>query len=1066
MSFTFPENDFDPNGNFIASGGPEYFMGMLNENEGLINTLQPWDDIDLDDPSLYMMLLMSDDQTKYHTARKIHLTNALIHAKAKEMNSDQPIGSRYTLGELREMVAEDPQMKNLTRDEKTTYVSALREHREQKLDNLRVRTGTYATVYVVRATSMTQFKAQCMVLIIPKISGRTSMTLQWPMFSVNMSNGHARRIKYLRDLNERDSLETVRKQARKLIVRGLVAVTGKKDITMNYNNYNTAIIETYAVKLVGWPQGVKFISPSNIGTVGEIRKLRDALKARTCYWAALTPAEVKLHTAELDACRSAGQVVWQPCKKRSDAGVAHMRKAPPTTGQAHKENRRLSKKVKKNSSAQHREAPKNNLGGALATRFKKRGDIDDITRAISLRREALTLCPPGHPRRDTILNNLALALITRYDKSYVSEDLNEAIDRYRESHLLTRLDDPERHVTLYSLSSALCSRFMHTRKNGDVEEAIRLCQEALASLPSLHPDRCRSHAWLQRAYLSRYCIQHNPTDLSSAMEHFRLSSIHPTEGFPERIRVAIDWARQAEIYQHESALKAYQVCFELFDSHVMSRSSIFSRREAATAFHGAQSLPVDAASCATRRENLRQAVELLEQGRGQQWSLASRLRTPLEDLWSANPQLAQRLSELSKHLSHAQGSTGSTDPAAADRAATEYRRLTGRWKAAVAEIRNLRAFSRFLLPPSYEDLQAAARQGPVIILIASQYSCSAIIVPTSGDPHNVPLPSVSLTELNNLKDRFARAIRHASVMGPKVPRNDLIVLLRTVWNEIMLPIVNVLENVLKINHRSRIWLCPTAAFTSIPLHAAHPFQTNADGSKEPCLEDLYICSYAPTLSALVRSRQMMKKRVTPSFATIGQGQPGAGKGKALLAVDSELELVHKFVPATAKRTTISGDTATRVGALQALEENTWVHLACHGKQDPAQPYDSHFVMRDEHLTLLDIMEKDIPRAEFAFLSACHTAVGDEKTPDEVIHLAAGLQFSGFKSVIGTLWEVNDAVAKHVVEAFYKYMFMDLKDGKGVVMDCSRAAWALNCATHAVKTKVPLEQRMVFIHIGV
>ncbi|KAG2353336.1 hypothetical protein BDR07DRAFT_1231797, partial [Suillus spraguei] len=94
---------------------------------------------------------------------------------------------------------------------------------------------------------------------------------------------------------------------------------------MNYNNYNTAIIETYAVKLVGWPQGVKFISPSNIGTVGEIRKLRDALKARTCYWAALTPAEVKLHTAELDACRSAGQVVRQPRKKRSDAGVARKR---------------------------------------------------------------------------------------------------------------------------------------------------------------------------------------------------------------------------------------------------------------------------------------------------------------------------------------------------------------------------------------------------------------------------------------------------------------------------------------------------------------------------------------------------------------------------------------------------------------------------------------------------------------------------------------------------------------------------------------------------------------------
>ncbi|KAG2034105.1 CHAT domain-containing protein [Suillus americanus] len=705
-----------------------------------------------------------------------------------------------------------------------------------------------------------------------------------------------------------------------------------------------------------------------------------------------------------------------------------------------------------------------NIGAAFFARFNKRGDIDDITRAISLFREALMLelhqeilklyfCNLANVdllvqkfnfnmtalkkykiyQYSTTLSNLAVALKSRYDKLNVSEDRNESIDRYRESLRLRRLDHPERHRTLCSLSSVLCSRFKHTRKNEDAEEAIQLCREALA-------------------------------DLSSAMEHFRQSSIHPTEGFPRRIRVAIDWARQADIYQHESALEAYQMCFELFDSHVMTRSSIISRREAATAFHGAQSLPVDAASCAIRRGNLRPAVELVEQARGQQWSLASRLRTPLEDLESASPQLAQQLSELSKRLSHAQGSAGTTDPAAADRAATEYRRLARQWEAAVAEIRGLQGFSRFLLPPSYEDLQAAARQGPVIIFIASQYSCSAIIVPTSGDPHHVSLPSVSLTELNNLKGRFARAIRHASIIGPKVPRNDLIVLLRTVWDAIMLPIVNVLENVLELKHRSRIWLCPTAAFTSIPLHAAHPFQTKSDGSKEPCLEDLYICSYTPTLSALVRSRQMMKRRVAPSFATIGQGQPGAGKGKVLLAVDSEIKLVQKFVPATATRINVSGGEATRAGALQALEENTWVHLACHGKQDPTQPYNSHFVMRDEHLTLLDIMDKDIPHAEFAFLSACHTAVGDEETPDEVIHLAAGLQFSGFKSVIGTLWEVNDAVAKHVVEAFYKYMFMDLKDGTGVVMDCTRAAWALNRATHAVKTKVPLEQRMVFIHI--
>ncbi|KAG1871527.1 CHAT domain-containing protein [Suillus subluteus] len=708
-----------------------------------------------------------------------------------------------------------------------------------------------------------------------------------------------------------------------------------------------------------------------------------------------------------------------------------------------------------------------NLGGALLNRFYKHDDINDIARAIRLCLEVLALRSPGHPHHDTTLTDLAEMLEIKYYRSHVDEDLNEAIDMYRECLRLAWHDHPDRHIVLHNLSAALCSRFRRTLVNEDAEEVIQLNRDALASLHSLHPHRFFSYIHLQQTYLALYRVHLNPPNLSLAAEHFRLASLHPTQGSRNRIIGAYNWAIAAEHHGHESALEAYLRSFELLDAHLAIRSSETSRRKPAVTFRDISGLPVDAASYAIRCSNILHAVELVEQGRGQQWSLASRLRTPVEDLESANPTLAHKYLELSKRVSDAAQSFASiTDRAVADRAATVYRIRTRKRDAAVAEIRHLRSFSRFLLPPLYEDLQAAARYGPVIILIASQYSCSAIIVPTSGNPHHVPLPSVCLIELGGIKDRFARAIRHASVMGPKVPRNDLIVLLRTVWNEIMLPIVNVLENLLKLMHRSRIWLCPTAAFTSIPLHAAHPFQIKADGSKEPCLEDLYICSYTPTLSALVRSRQTMKKRVTPSFATIGQGKPGTGKGKALLAIDSELELVHKFVPATASRITISGDAATRAGALKALEENTWVHLACHGKQDPTQPYNSHFVMRAENLTLLDIMERDIPHAEFAFLSACHTAVGDEETPDEVFHLAAGLQFSGFKSVIGTLWEVDDAVAKHVVEAFYKYMFMDLKDGTGVVMDCTRAAWALNCATHAVKTKVPLEQRIIFIHIGV
>ncbi|KAG1841218.1 hypothetical protein DFJ58DRAFT_845063 [Suillus subalutaceus] len=508
-----------------------------------------------------------------------------------------------------------------------------------------------------------------------------------------------------------------------------------------------------------------------------------------------------------------------------------------------------------------------NLGLALVSRFHKRGNIDDITRAISLYREALTLFPPGHPCRDTTLNNLAFALDTRYDKLHVSKDLKEAIDLYRECLQSVRHDHPERHTYLQNPGFALCLRFMRTRENEDVEEAIQLCQESLAAVSLLHPSRHFGYMRLKDAYLSCYRILHDPADLSLAVENFRLASQHPTQGYPQRIIQAYNWTVVAK--------------------HHM--------------------------------------------GRGQQWSLASRLKTPVEDLESANPKLAHDYLDLSRRISNAaQSSATITD------------------RAALIEQK-----------PSTEDLQGNGKL---------------------REPHHVPLPSVALVDLNNLKDRFARAIRHASSMGPKVPRNDLIVLLRTVWDQIMLPIVN-----------------------------------------------------------------MMKKRVAPSFVTIGQGQPGAGKGKALLAVDSELELVHKLVPATAN-TTISGDAATRIGALEALEQNTWCTSLAMASR--TLPYNSHFVMRDEHLTCL-ISWRNIFRTQFAFLSLVIPPSAIRRRP------------TNFRDsrVIGTLWEVDDSVAKHVVKAFYENLFADMEDGG--VMDCTKAAWALNRATHAVKTKVPLEQRMVF-----
>lgn len=89
--------------------------------------------------------------------------------------------------------------------------------------------------------------------------------------------------------------------------------------------------------------------------------------------------------------------------------------------------------------------------------------------------------------------------------------------------------------------------------------------------------------------------------------------------------------------------------------------------------------------------------------------------------------------------------------------------------------------------------------------------------------------------------------------------------------------------------------------------------------------------------------------------------------------------------------------------LENLPRASILHLACHGQQDRKDPLESGFLMRDRMLTVSLLMALDLPRAFLAFLSACETAKGDAKQPNQVIHLAATMLFVGFKSVIGTMW---------------------------------------------------------------
>ena len=281
---------------------------------------------------------------------------------------------------------------------------------------------------------------------------------------------------------------------------------------------------------------------------------------------------------------------------------------------------------------------------------------------------------------------------------------------------------------------------------------------------------------------------------------------------------------------------------------------------------------------------------------------------------------------------------------------------------------------------------------------------------------------------------------------------ELACFLRKVWDQIVAPVVDSLQTTLPSG--SRIWWCPTAEFSLLPLHAAAPFRK---GQRR--LADLYISSYTPTLTSLIRARHSDSSSSTAQgnrFLAIGQAT-AIGESD-LLSVGSELNTIGRLVDGLATFTRIEGEESCISRVVEELGKSEWVHLACHGIPDRKQPFESAFALHDGRFTIQRIIGCEMQNPEFAYLSACHTTVGDEESPDEVIHLAAAMQSLGFRSVIGTMWAVDDGETNEITSTFYKHMV----DESGR-LDYTRAARALNRTMRSVGA--PFDQRILYIHIG-
>lgn len=376
-----------------------------------------------------------------------------------------------------------------------------------------------------------------------------------------------------------------------------------------------------------------------------------------------------------------------------------------------------------------------------------------------------------------------------------------------------------------------------------------------------------------------------------------------------------------------------------------------------------------------------------------------------------------------------------------------YQRIHAEWSRTLAEIRALDGVQDFLRPARFSELKQVAEHGPVIVINISRFRSDAIILPTAEPPVVVPLPDATPEGVQLLANRFGA---RPAVINDQ----DAVEILREIWRVIVRPVVTRLRSRTNpLPFGSRIWWCPTGAASRLPLHAAGPYM-----ARQRDLPHIFTSSYTPTLGTLIRARKARRpSNYIRSLLVVAQPEtPGE---KPLPSVLKELEMVQMQVHGA---NALEGSAANRDPVLKGIADNAWIHLACHGHHNSTQPFLSHFSMHDGPISLLDIIHSELPMAEVAVLSACHSARVSEQMPDEVLHPAAGMMFAGFRSVVGTMWALEDSIGPHFTEVFYN----EMTDVEGEFKSHTSAAFALRKAVTALGVRgTSLVERINLVHFG-
>ena len=644
-------------------------------------------------------------------------------------------------------------------------------------------------------------------------------------------------------------------------------------------------------------------------------------------------------------------------------------------------------------------------------------------------------------------------------------EIDEAIEKGR-----SILSSDSHRLTLALFGNVLSEAFHRTKKIEYLNESISVRRQLIES-PLPQSERAIIFPSLFHSLFARsllfpgYCTQ----DLDEALKLLSQYVSSARASVPDRFREACIWAFLARLTRHSSVSTAYVTALSLMQDTVHFSPTLQLQHSTLATHHITQSLSLDYASYQVEQHQLEEAIEVLESGRALLWSEMRLLRASIDQLLSADPVLGHKFAAVNRDLERLTKSVPPShklsmdDGAAGGRRAVdpfghlvlEQRGLLNERDKLISQIQALQGFDSFLRSPSFDTLRSAASSGPVIIINHSRWRSDILILLHNKPPSLIPTPHDFFERTGALKNKLLGS-RQTYGLDSNDYSDVLVSVLAELYTLVGQPVINRLRQ-LQVPEQSRVWWCPTSVFCSLPLHAMGPIPSD-DGEPRYFL-DLYICSYTPTLSALIQSRRRdpnLRSLDRPSILLVAQPDPSlptvGGEIQAVQALDTEV-------------TSLISEAATPNTVIDSFHHHGFVHFACHGTLEPGKPFEAGFELhRDARLTLLEIVRANLPAAEFAFLSACHTAEMTEgSNVDEGLHLAAAVQYCGFRSVVGTMWAMADEDGRDLAKNFYKALFAN---SRGTPYH-ERSAEALRFAVKKLRRKrrITLERWVNFVHYG-